>query len=49
MEWKSNGMCRLERGFESGRDGMIEIQQGDIKIQRSKQKISEGGQEGIKG
>lgn len=49
MEWKSNGMCRLERGFESGRDRMMDIQQGDNKIQRSKQKISEGGQEEIKG
>lgn len=37
-------MCGLERG----RDGMIEIQQGDIKSQRSKQKISVAGQDGIK-
>lgn len=40
-------MCGLERDLERGRDEMIEMQQGDIKIQRSKRKILEGGQEGI--
>lgn len=40
-------MCGVERHLKRGRDGMIEIQQEDMKIQRSKQKISVGGQEGI--
>lgn len=46
VEWKSYGRCGAKTGFRRGRDGAIEIQQGDIKIQRSKWKIWEWGQEG---